>query len=181
MPRLVIQFLVPLITHSSPSLTRVVFMPAGAEPASGSDRAKAGDHSPVAHLGRKRPLRSSLPNSWIGSVPSSCTIRIRAQAASTLAISSSAMFSISVPVPVPPFSLGNGCPRMTCSASALRLFRRLVDLSRARADPLACYLSDRGAEVEVLLRDRVDGADHPHAVDPSDEKPASRRSRGSRR
>ena len=108
------------MTHSSPSLTAVVFMPAGSEPASGSDSANAGDHSPVAHLGRKRSFSSSQPNSWIGSVPSSWTIRISAHDASTLAISSTAMFSISVPVPVPPYSTGNGSPRMSCSASSLR-------------------------------------------------------------
>ncbi len=108
------------MTHSSPSLTAVVFIPAGSEPASGSDSANAGDHSPVAHLGRKRCFSSSQPNSWIGSVPSSWIIRINAHAASTLAISSTAMFSISVPVPVPPYSVGNGSPRMSCSASSLR-------------------------------------------------------------
>jgi hypothetical protein len=53
-------------------------------------------------------------------VPSSCTIRISAQAASTFAISSTAMFSISVPVPVPPYSVGKGSPRMSCSASTRR-------------------------------------------------------------
>jgi hypothetical protein len=58
---LLIQFLVPLITHSSPSETAVVFIPAGSEPASGSERANAGDHSPVAHFGRKRSFSSSLP------------------------------------------------------------------------------------------------------------------------
>ena len=51
-----IQFLVPVMTHSSPSCTAVVSIPPGSEPASGSDSAKAGDHSPVAHLGRKRCL-----------------------------------------------------------------------------------------------------------------------------
>jgi hypothetical protein len=116
----VIQFLVPLMTHSSPSRTAVVFMPAGSDPASGSDSAKAGDHSPVAQRGSMRSLSSSLPYSWMGSVPSSWTIRISAHAASTLAISSTAMFSINVPVPVPPYSVGNGRPRMSCSASSLR-------------------------------------------------------------
>ena len=41
----------------------LVFIPAGSDPASGSDSAKAGDHSPVAHLGRKRSFSSSLPYS----------------------------------------------------------------------------------------------------------------------
>jgi hypothetical protein len=68
---LVIQAFWPLITHSSPSLTAVVRIAAGSEPASGSERAKAGDHPPVAHFGRKRCFSSSEPKSWIGSVPSS--------------------------------------------------------------------------------------------------------------
>src|SRR5438270_308648 len=54
MPRLVIQFLVPSITHSWPSRTARVRMPPGSEPASGSDRAKAGLHSPLAHRGLGR-------------------------------------------------------------------------------------------------------------------------------
>ena len=49
-----IQAFCPLITHSSPSRTAVVRIAAGSEPASGSDSAKAGDHSPLAHFGRKR-------------------------------------------------------------------------------------------------------------------------------
>ena len=66
-----IQFFWPLITHSSPSRTAVVRIEAGSLPASGSERAKAGDHSPLAQFGRKRSFSSSEPNSWIGSVPSS--------------------------------------------------------------------------------------------------------------
>ena len=66
-------------------------------------------------------MSSSVPNSWIGSVPSSCTIRINAHDASTFASSSTAMFSMSVPVPVPPYSVGNGSPRMSCSESSLRI------------------------------------------------------------
>ena len=120
MVALVIQFLVPLMTHSSPSWTAVVRNEPGSEPASGSDRQKAGDFSPEAQSGRYFCLSSSLPCSWIGSVPSSCTIRISALDAHALAISSTATFSISVPVPVPPTSSGNGSPRMSCSARVLR-------------------------------------------------------------
>ena len=43
--------------------------PARVEPASGSESAKPGDHSPDAHLGRKRCFSSSVPKSRIGSVP----------------------------------------------------------------------------------------------------------------
>ncbi len=93
---------------------------AGSDPASGSDSANAGDHSPVAHFGRNRAFSSSEPNSVIGSVPSSCTMRISAEDAQALAISSTAIDCISVPVPVPPCSSPNGRPRMSFSASSLR-------------------------------------------------------------
>jgi hypothetical protein len=126
--------LVPVITHSGPSLTALVIIPAGSEPASGSDSANAGDHSPVAHLGRKRSFSSSEPNSWIGSVPSSCTIRISAHEASTFAISSTAMFNISVPVPVPPYSVPNGSPSTSCSASSLRTSHGYSAFSSISAD-----------------------------------------------
>ena len=102
-------------------MTAVVFIPAGSEPASGSDRANAGDSSPVAQRGSQRSFSSSEPYSCNGSVPSSWTIRIRAQEASTLAISSTAMLSISVPVPVPPYSTGKGSPSTSCSDSSLRM------------------------------------------------------------
>ena len=95
-------------------------MPPGSEPASGSDSAKAGDHSPVAQRGRNRSFCSSVPNSLIGSVPSSWIIRISAVEAHALAISSTAMFSISVPVPVPPCSVSNGSASTSCSASSRR-------------------------------------------------------------
>ncbi len=58
-----IQFFCPLITHSSPSRTAVVRIAAGSLPASGSESAKAGDHSPLAQLGRKRSFSSSEPKS----------------------------------------------------------------------------------------------------------------------
>ena len=99
---LVIQAFWPLITHSSPSRTAVVRIAAGSEPASGSERQKAGVHSPLAHRGSHFCFCSSLPKSWIGSVPSSCTISIRAEEAQTLAISSTAICRTRVPVPVPP-------------------------------------------------------------------------------
>ena len=97
-----IQAFWPLITHSSPSRTAVVRIAAGSEPASGSLSAKAGESSPEAQRGSHFCFSSSLPNSAIGSVPSSCTIRIRALEAQALAISSTPICSISVPVPVPP-------------------------------------------------------------------------------
>ena len=118
-------------------------MPAGSEPASGSDSANAGDHSPVAQRGRKRCFSSSEPNSLIGSVPSSWIIRISAVDAHALAISSTAMLSISVPVPVPPYSLSNGSPRMSCSASSRRRscgYSAFSSISAARGAIRSCAI-----------------------------------------
>ena len=169
-----IQFLVPLITHSSPSWTARVIIPPGSDPASGSDSANAGDHSPVAHRGRNRSLSSSDPNSLIGSVPSSWIIRISAVEAHALAISSTAMFSISVPVPVPPCSVSNGSAEDVVlgeqPAQVVRVLRLLVDLGRARRDPLPRDLADRVAEVEVLLRDRVKLGERGHALHATPER-----------
>ena len=155
-----IQFFVPLMTHSSPSRTAVVRIAAGSEPASGSDRQNAGDHSPVAQRGSQRSFCSSVPNSWIGSVPSSWTIRISALDAQALAISSTAIWSISVPVPVPPYSSANGSAEEVLLGEQLadvpRVLARGVDLGRARGDALAHDLADRVAEVLELLRDVVD-------------------------
>ena len=116
-----IQFLVPSITHSSPSRTALVRIPPGSEPASGSESANAGLHSPEAHFGRKRCLSSSEPKRRIGSVPSSWIIRIRAEEAQALATSSTAMLSISVPVPVPPCSGSNGSPSRSWEANSSRM------------------------------------------------------------
>ena len=135
-------------------------MPPGSEPASGSERAKAGVHSPLAHLGRKRCLSSSLPNSRIGSVPSSWIISMSAVEAQALATSSMAMFSISVPVPVPPYSISNGQAEQVVLgeqlAQVLRILGLRVDLGRPRGHPLGDDLADRVAEVDVLLRERVE-------------------------
>ena len=136
-------------------------MPPGSEPASGSDSAKAGDHSPLAQRGRKRCLSSSVPNRRIGSVPSSWTIRISAVEAHALATSSIAMLSISVPVPVPPYSSSNGSPSRSCSANSLRRshgYSALASISAARGrDPLAHDLADRVAEGHMVVGERVRG------------------------
>ncbi len=163
-----IQFLVPSITHSSPSRTARVRIPPGSEPASGSDSANAGVHSPVAQRGRKRAWSSSEPNSLIGSVPSSWIIRISAVEAQALAISSTAMLSIRVPVPVPPCSVSNGSAEDVLlgqqRAQVVRIGRLLVDLGRPRRDPLLRDLADRVAEIGVLLRDRVQLGQRGHAA-----------------
>ena len=130
-----IQFFVPVTTHSSPSRTARVIIPPGSEPASGSESANAGDHSPEAQRGRKRCLSSSVPNSLIGSVPSSWTISISALEAHARATSSTATLSISVPVPVPPCSSSNGSPNRSCSANSLRRshgYSALASISAAR-------------------------------------------------
>jgi hypothetical protein len=135
MPEFVIQFLEPLMTHSSPSRTAVVRMDAASEPASGSLSAKAGDHSPVAHLGSSRSLSSSEPKSATGRVPSSWTMRMSALDAHALAISSTAIWSMSVPVPVPPYWVSKGRARMSCSANSLRMscgYSPLASISAAR-------------------------------------------------
>ena len=108
---------------------------AGSLPASGSDRQNAGDHSPEAHFGSHLSFCSSVPNSWIGSVPSSCTIRISALDAHARATSSIATFSISVPVPVPPCSSENGRPIRSCSENSLRMshgYSPVASISAAR-------------------------------------------------
>ena len=109
-----IQFFWPLMTQSSPSRTAVVRIAAGSEPASGSESANAGDHSPEAQRGQPLCFCSSVPNSWIGSVPSSWIMRISALEAQAFAISSTAICSMSVPVPMPPYSSSNGRARTSC-------------------------------------------------------------------
>ena len=128
-----IQFFEPLITHSSPSRRAVVRIPPGSEPASGSLSAKAPVHSPEAHLGRKRCFCSPLPNSLIGSVPSSCTASISDEEAHALATSSIATLSISVPVPVPPYSSSKGRPKRSCSANSLRMSHGYSDFASISA------------------------------------------------
>ena len=154
-----IQFFVPVTTHSSPSRTARVIIPPGSEPASGSDSAKAGDHSPDAQRGRKRCFCSAVPNSLIGSVPSSWIIRISALEAHARAISSTATLSMSVPVPVPPCSSSNGRPEQVVlgeqPAQVPRVLGRGVDLRRARRDAVGDEVADRVAELDLVLGQRV--------------------------
>ena len=160
MPRLEIQFLVPLITHSSPSSTAVVFIPAGSDPASGSDSANAGDHSPEAHLRQEALLqlvgavqldrqRAELLHHQdqragrvdLGDLLDRHVQHQRARARAAV--------------------LGRKRqPEDVLLAQQLadvpRVLGLLVDLGRARRDLLARDLADRLTEVEVLLGDRVD-------------------------
>jgi hypothetical protein len=102
--------LAPEITQSSPSCVALVRMLPASEPASGSDRANAPDHSPLAHSGRIRSFCSSVPKSLMGSALSSCPQTSRALVAHAFPISSIAIASISMPVPVPPYWLGTQRP-----------------------------------------------------------------------
>ena len=120
MPALEIHDFAPFITQPSPSRRASVVIPAGSEPAPASDSASAGDHSPLAQRGSSRRFCSSLPNSRIGRVPRSWSIRISALAAQPLATSSIATFIISVPVPVPPYSTSNGSASRSCSPNRRR-------------------------------------------------------------
>ena len=110
-------------------------MPPGSEPASGSERAKAPVHSPVAHRVSTRSLSSSEPKSLIGSVDSSWTASIRPLDAQAFEISSMATLSISVPVPVPPYCSEIGRPKRSSSANSLRRshgYSALASISAAR-------------------------------------------------
>ena len=159
-----IQFFVPLITHSSPSRTARVRIAAGSEPASGSDRQNAGDHSPDAQRGRNRSFSSGDPKRWIGSVPSSWIIRISAHAADACASSSTATCSISVPVPGAAVLLVERQREHVLlgeqAADVPRVLVGRVDLRRARRDPLPRELPDHGAEVLMLLGKLVDRRAH---------------------
>ncbi len=97
-----IQFFAPSMTHSSPSLRARVRIAPGSDPASGSDRANATSHSPLAMRGSARAFSSSEPASRIGSEPRSCTASSSDDDAQPLATSSIATHSMSAPVPVPP-------------------------------------------------------------------------------
>ena len=110
-------------------------MPPGSEPASGSESANAGVHSPDAQRGSRCSFCSSVPKSLIGRVPRTWIISISALDAQARATSSTAMFSMRVPVPVPPYSVSNGRPKRSCSANSSRRSRgysALASISAAR-------------------------------------------------
>ena len=79
----------------------------------------------------------SEPKSRIGSVPSSCTIRISAEEAQALAISSTAICCISVPVPVPPYSVGRRAGRGCRARRRARGCRAGTRRSRRSRPPAA--------------------------------------------
>ena len=155
-----IQLLVPLMTQSEPSCLAVVRMSAAAEPASGSDRQKAGDFSPLAQPGRKRSFSSSEPKSWIGSVPSSWTMRIKATAGRGLRELLDSHLKHQRPGAGASVILREGKAQDVLLGEDLadvpRVFVGLVDLGGARRDLLLGDLADEVAEVLVLLGDRVE-------------------------
>jgi len=119
--RFEIQFFVPLITHSSPSSTAVVFIPRGPSRPRALTARRPGSTPPVAHFGRKRSFSSSEPNS------------LDRQRAELLHHQDQRAGGVDLRDLLdrhvqhqragagPPYSTGNGSPRMSCSARILRM------------------------------------------------------------
>ena len=137
----------------------------GSDPASGSDRANAASHSPLARRGSTRALSSSEPARRIGSEPRSWTASSSDDEAQPLATSSIATHSMSAPVPVPPWASSNGSPKRSWSANRRRTSSGNsplgVDRRRARRDALGDDLADDVAKRELLLGQPVQRDDGP--------------------
>ena len=69
-PALVMNILEPSITHSPSSSRAVVRVAPASDPAPASVSPNAPSRSPEASVGSHRRRCSSLPNRWIGMVPS---------------------------------------------------------------------------------------------------------------
>ena len=69
-PELVMNSLLPLMTHSPPPSLAVVLVPPASEPASGSVRPKPASALPEASSGSHSCFCASLPKRWIGMAPS---------------------------------------------------------------------------------------------------------------
>ncbi len=110
-PAFVMNCLAPSITHSPSSRrARVRVLPAS-DPASGSVRPNAPSRSPEHSRGIHSRFCSSLPNTWMGCVPSEvCAQSVIATEESTRVSSSTASAYASVSPPPPPYSSGNGIP-----------------------------------------------------------------------
>jgi len=90
-PELVMNALLPSITHSSPSSRAVVRVPPASDPAPGSVRPNAPSISPRTSCGSHCAFCSAVPKRWIGIAPSdTAASRVMATDESTRAISSSA-------------------------------------------------------------------------------------------
>ena len=104
-------------------------------------------------------MSSSVPNSWIGSVPSSCTIRISALEAQAFAISSIGDVEHQRAGAGAAVLLVERQPEQVVLGEQLAQVPRVlglgVDLGRARRDLLAHDLADRVAEVDMVVGERV--------------------------
>ena len=90
-PALVMNCLAPLTTHSPPSSFAVVRTLPASEPASGSVRPKAASRLPPQSCGSHSERCSSVPQRWIGIVPSEvCAAIVMQTDESTRASSSTA-------------------------------------------------------------------------------------------
>src|SRR3990167_6298122 len=100
----VIQFLVPLMIQSAPSLTAVVFWAAASEPASGSDSAKQPSNLPLASGVSHACFCASVPNRESGSHTSELlTLMITPVEAHAREISSIASTYDTLSRPEPPY------------------------------------------------------------------------------
>ena len=88
-PELVMNCLAPLTTHSPPSSFAVVRTLPASEPASGSVRPKEASRLPLQSCGSHSAFCSSLPQRWIGIVPSEVWAAIVMQTEESIRASSS--------------------------------------------------------------------------------------------
>ena len=117
-PGLVMNTLLPLITHCPSTSSAVVCVFPASVPASGSLSPNAASRFPEQSCGSHSAFCSSVPQRWIGIVPSDvCDATVIASEQSTRASSSIASTSESVSAPLPPYSSGNGMPMSPISPS----------------------------------------------------------------
>ena len=88
-PELVMNCLAPLITHSPSSSAAVVRVSPASEPASGSVSPKAASRAPLQSCGSHSAFCSSVPQRWIGIVPSEVWAAIVMQTEESIRASSS--------------------------------------------------------------------------------------------
>ena len=90
-PELVMNCFAPFTTHSPSSSFAVVRVAPASEPASGSVRPKAASREPLVSCGSHSAFCSSVPQRWIGIVPSEvCAAIVMQTEESTRASSSTA-------------------------------------------------------------------------------------------
>ncbi len=151
----------PSRTYSSPSRRAVVRIAAESEPDPASVSAYAASTSPEASEGRNRAFCSSVPASLSPSEPSSCAARISPLVAQTFETSSIATSERSVAGAGAPVRLVEEEAEDPVLAVELddvpRELVRLVDLGRARGDPVARERADELADLELLVGQRLPG------------------------